>query len=1268
MLKTSIVLFVLSFSVLHAVSVSDRDSNTSHDIIFGSKPSDLPSGGLLHDFKPINKDFFSNADVSGNPEARIFAGYGVYDKEGENCMQVDAVTSDGSLADSKFKEFKIFNGHAYGISLQETTYQQCQTMALKYNGYPVEITTLEEDGALKVYYNGYDYWIGTQRAGACPSDYVIHDGTKARYDGYFDDAKVCNDPTPYTSVKKSLWTQRDGSHMATCMIEFDTNDWKKPIKSCAPWWGIERAYPADKRSKYIAYSKTVDGVLTEFDIRDFVQKDFPKRVKVCSEVNETSTASTSATVYLGNHTVTCNSYYDRTASPICEVSPSQDVCKVDECRGAIKNRCQLIESGPAPLSYSKESAFKNGVYVEVKKRTDIQIHRYSCPIATKGEGCKETKIVTMLPVPCPGTDVDENGTETRSIRVYGSPSLDGPNKYVNGKLNVLYGKCPSGDLVEVPFDEISQNIKTCKEYFTETSEEEWDELCQVNKSSSDYVVQAGVGAPDAYKYNDSCIRINNIKEARPQQDIRVDYSTKGFGSLSIVKALVGGDEEVKYQSILSSKYYQSVLSSLGDEEQTFNATGNAETFFEGDVEANAALPSYSCDGLGEQGPSNAMFSELMKLQEHGVKKVYDTAVGELFLFGEHNSSECIDRNSKFGTSVLWGSDDKNETDALSIEYEAEYQLTSIGGLSASNLVNQDDNASIFCVGFRASNNIEGDVYSRLDINGFGTQATNGTIDTLLYGDKLVNYERCREIAICTGTDVLNTSKYSGEEQCRLHLGEGTGESAYNEFKSDYNKAVDAYMEEKVGVDSTSSLLEQEIQARSITGVVSTDQIDGYVDIYAIMEFNEQSFGYITSWNFRNFESSLVKVNNKVISPILEHTLVNNSVLEDWYWDYDTYRNYEPDAEAIAYGGLSGGAAAVTGAAVAVALGDSAMTLALVYSAAGGPIGIGIAIVVGGVIALITMPTNLKSFSGENRAEIFNVRDAKYRYMENPYGYEGRTLYEKNGQKRVMYGKWKYGIASKMESGDAYKHFKALQTVKKEFYKDLNIPINNFIFPNHEKGVPMPYPDGEKWNPWAKKHDHAVGSGTLDFENYHNRLVNSVYMGATNTVTIVVPYKGDYQMEAYNANNEQVSSYLVSETAFIGGTSPYGQMMLYSQVKFGENMSISPRVIGNSCKEDLMVDVGGGVSGAYYALGVTDRYSEFECGASDPLFIEENKITKIVIRPIDQEDSFTIELPKPLVYANRVFCTTMGESEDRLYRCYDTQYPTCSSYQKVDEDE
>jgi hypothetical protein len=246
--------------------------------------------------------------------------------------------------------------------------------------------------------------------------------------------------------------------------------------------------------------------------------------------------------------------------------------------------------------------------------------------------------------------------------------------------------------------------------------------------------------------------------------------------------------------------------------------------------------------------------------------------------------------------------------------------------------------------------------------------------------------------------------------------------------------------------------------------------------------------------------------------------------------------------------------------------------------------------------------------------------------------------------------------------DSYQgtYFNSLKEIKKSVYQELNIDMSAYSWPAYENNLPIAYPKCKWYNPWCKAENGASGGWALltPTTTYHKRTLTNHYFGATNSVTIIVPYVGDYEVEGYDKQGQLIGKAKVLEGAFVDGT----VKMKHAQATLASSMSVAPGIAGGeACLADTMVEVGGGVQGPYYELGDTGTYNNFKCGRGNYEYTKEHAIVTLKIRALNSEDKFTIVLPKPLPYPNRVFVASMGIRESREYRCF-SPFGDCLGYE------
>ncbi len=1202
--------------------VKDRNQSTSDSMVYGDRSSDIPISGTIDRFQPQSIDVMSNIDASAHPDAKVYVGYGIYDEKEENCIYIDAKPSDGVDIKNAFSDFFVFNGHAYGISRTPMSHAQCQSQSAKYYGYPAMVTTDEENRALGATYQGRSFWLSTSRV-SCGEPYRDNLGREQTYFSWSNNNEPSCDTSKLKLAKNSgtlSWSAALGSESKYCVVEFDTPDYNAPVKTCAPWWTIERTFKAPDRNIYIIKGKDQNGTDIEFDIRTINQRDFPMSVEVCSEIDQNTSTQANGTT-----TVVCNSYYDIRRSPRCVENIKQDVCKVNECRGTVENRCQQIDVMDAPLPYAKMSIISNGQEKIVKGKDDIKMHKYQCPALTKNTGCLKTTTVSMLPQVCPGTDVDENGTATKPTKVYGDPSI--PGKYENGVLVALYGKCPNSPNIEIPVNVLRQESKTCKKYDMVYTEKKRQEKCQINRSSSDITVNTSISEVDTYENNESCVRLNDLVDARPHQDVLIDYETKGFANIDITKGQIAGEQTNVSPLQIISNYYSKAIA------------GGA--YKDKDYEFQTATPTTSPASQDEcsEYRDTPFFSDYLKsVVENGATQVYDYSAGNLIEFGNLTKTQCQNKLQYYqGGTILWGVADGNATiiNSKNNQYENSYQLISKTGYSSTNLIQTTalSNETEKCIIALALAPASGDVFDKITI------AQPASIDNPDIQLKTINsysYEGCRRLAACSRSDVQNANHYNGSEICILHKSATSGQLAIDEINAEAPPPTPPPTVETTAVS--------DLAASSATGEIPIQGVDGLTDVFAISEYTDFDWGYYTSYSSRNYQSNIVKVNNLIVNPIIPHPMIQEQIYENYHWIGETHRNRDlPKVVKISAGvGASGGVDGYSGLTLG-AIGAGFTGLALTYNA--------------------FKHDDIVSFKILSESEVYNkYNSSEYRYTPNANPlYETRKVDDnKLGEKSIIYNEFTMGTNDLMETKHAPRFFQSLRDSKTTMYSELNIDMQNYIWPQYERALPVADPDSCRWyNPWCKKSRHGSDGWKLltPTTQYHKRLINTHYFGATNSVTIVVPYLGDYEVEGYDKHGELIGKSKVFASSFVDGASK----MRYSQVKLAGSMALAPGLTGGDpCLHDSSVEIGGGVQGAVYEFGDTGTYNGFKCGRGNYDYTKEHAIVKLTIKAVNAEKAFTIVLPKPLPYPNRIFIGTMGLYETREYRCYDA-FDECTDF-------
>ena len=142
-------------------------------------------------------------------------------------------------------------------------------------------------------------------------------------------------------------------------------------------------------------------------------------------------------------------------------------------------------------------------------------------------------------------------------------------------------------------------------------------------------------------------------------------------------------------------------------------------------------------------------------------------------------------------------------------------------------------------------------------------------------------------------------------------------------------------------------------------------------------------------------------------------------------------------------------------------------------------------------------------------------------------------------------------------------------------------------------------------------------------------------------------------------NLELGAFIINEKDFINESD---STMAHAQVPFGQSMHLASDMIDGTqdgaCRDVQMVEFGGGVSGIYFENQDAGGVYNSGCDKSNDNYVKDHALTKIKIRPLNQDDFIILELTLPLPYANRVKLVTMSQKGIRKYRCY-LDFEECS---------
>lgn len=1258
MCRIKLLLLLLPLFALATVTET-RTQDEAADIRFGQTPSDIPTGGLIRDLKNMNVTPFENADVSAHADKHVYIGYGVYDPDGEHCANADVGSIDGTdpVQTGRFSEasFKTFNGHSYLLSQQNFTYAQCRTIANNYYGYPASITSEGENDFLRQEYGAEPFWVGLKKA-APTEPYINARGDRQDYFNFnIEDASWASNKANVLSVD-GAWIKADGSGTAKCLVEFESEDYKRPVKICAPWWSIERTYARPADSRYLVPSVDNQGNPTTIDIRKFNQADYPKRISVCTQ-REAAPAGVSPGDKIE---VTCNSYYDITRSPKCQANPQQDLCFVNECRGAIVNSCDLIDTIDAPKGYGVETVLdKNGQETRVKRQVGVKMHKYSCDAFNVQSPCLSRQEITMLPQPCPGTHMDPNDPNSRPIRVYGSPSQ--VRYAADGTLEKVYGICPDGSRVEVPFDTLARDTRICLRYDWIEQNSTWSERCTQERPYRDVTVSTSLTEHDTYEGDPNCVRLNNIEEAQPDRETFITYRQKGYADMTLKKAYIEGTTSSDWAVDIGTGYIEHVLSHMQWDGDNANDIGMNPPPLTATQQAELQDLMIDCDEslAVNEGHKRFYFDFLVHF-------MHDTMIGDLgfvknLKFGADDNfrmldvdnvtwSQCQDINSRIESHnpypVIGSGIDAEPVLTLVFPTPADRNWTSMTSTQINNIQNQLDSQGwrLSDFGVRITDMIRPEdpptvkgkcpiimwvpfeKYALQDISGTNSRFRGKTYTA-------VPFENCLKIAYCAQANLLNPMPFSGSQECNIEVG-GATSNAVDYVDNRVRAKLDEFAEEnRANIKTPLAVRHMDEDGAFLPIAEAPLAIDGTHEIFFIQEYVKplRGWGYLPSYNFLAYTSSQVKANGHLIWPVHPYPKMREKLYFDWSNWRKTHHfkgaksdflgasafvgeqgGFKDRPESYAYALLSGGGATFLSAVILAFTGDQ------------------------------------KEFEANVKAKAYGkVSDLRH-YRSNYYPqYESRSPLSG----KIMYSQLDYATNGRANHNDEGVFYDAVKKIIDDFMETLNVydpsaqPFHTYYPLRTLFALNLGYPGLDWWNVWARKtrgpkEDH----GTLDLGRY----VTTHYMGGTNGLAIVVPYVGDYELQAFDANGIEISTAEVRESDFGLIAQNYTNERA-AQIVFGKNMNIV--VSSPSCRFEEMVLVGGGVSGGYYE--VDDPYSPYNgCREADHQYVEEHAIKQIKVKVKNTDKFYVLDLDYPMPYANRAFLVTYHLKQDKMYRCFD----------------
>lgn len=1193
------------------IVLQERTLSRIDGFLKSSSPSDIPFIDYVEQFRTESSQPLKNFNLTGYEGKKVYVGYGTYDEEQNFCRYVEK-PGVGDI-NTYFEKIRTFNKKSYAKSLTTMSYNSCLSLAASFGGKPVSITSTAENAFVYSTYTGASKWIGLEKA-SCSSSYINTDGIEQEYYNWstrLDTSSECNaSELNVAQLSTGTWSKKSKESLNSCIIEVDSEVITRPIKICAPWWKIEKEF-------YEAPETSFFGV----DVYKINQADIPDQITVCTKYTTESLAAANEET---RRAVTCTSYYDSLMAPECLLNPEQAICHVDECDGYIKQACRKTDTITPFKDYTKVQAMIDGSMKTIKGKSLIKTNVYDCPASMPSlDNCLEKSTLIIYPQECPGTHCSEYNecvlnsstiaqknecsTTYPCEKIYASGDSE---KTFNaaGEIESLYAYCEDGTRLTFEPNLQSKNSKKCLEYDVYQIEEEVSERCELERPYTDHVIDTSTTETDIYMNNPDCVRMNNLVEARPVKEVKFDYTNNGYAQTVIKKTYLNGEESEDVRE--------------GDDTSSVSPAESDENLFS---EENVAAATVSITPSVISACTNYTESWYQKIDKvlnlqttisglsYTTSGIYTDSYGGTpytKIYNVPTSAVCTSlKTSVGGTSESYNSTTKVCT--VSITKDAADQFSLVKG-----------------EGTLAQSTVDGETITEYSNYSFITSSS-------------ISKASCQEIAYCLNGQ-YNESAYasSASSQCQVSMGD---DYEYTETSSSAIGTISSSPESDV-VD------ENCMPYSSDGGYLS--QLDGLQDIYSVQEVVDGDFGYYSNYNGHYFRNNVINVNEKEVYPIMPIPVITDSLVYSGEFVQTSILTKSPNIVAGAAGGVAAGAAT----AGYMAYASVAMTA--------GPIGL-IAAAVIVVFVVAAMVFGKKTKLNEQKYDwIVYKWVPQERYVANIYGYDHRTLQKNDdgsvyvnteGNLKLIYINI-YGFTGTLKPGDFSALLASLSTQKLGMLTCMGwmkTEVESLILPA-EKGVVVGYPKCKSlsWSCNKRKSETFTKNKDPFFKDMTN-----IYLGATNGVSIVVPYLGAYELIAYDQFDNILGQITIAEEDFRESTVNTAK---FAQVLFGLSMDLADNIDegneSNACRWDLMAEWGGGISGIYFENNTTGQSTN--CQKSQDGYVKDKAATKISIRATNTDRPYYVDLEKPLPFANRVFLVTLNEKEIREYRCY-SEFGSCS---------
>lgn len=561
----------------------------------------------------------------------------------------------------------------------------------------------------------------------------------------------------------------------------------------------------------------------------------------------------------------------------------------------------------------------------------------------------------------------------------------------------------------------------------------------------------------------------------------------------------------------------------------------------------------------------------------------------------------------------------------------------------------------------------------LDKNGnivldeFGNQETLDPDKEFIFTskDKTMSLAECDELSRCLGS---TPHDHNGNEVCEFIVG-GTNEDNVEESQQKIVEPID------LDIAPITAPTEKSMSSN----------FNGLEDIFSVEQVMDGEWGYYSNYLNPMPKENTIKVANLQISPIEGSELV--TISDPINYSY-AHQNRSTTTKKPNF--------------LAGALGGTATGIAIYFAFSGA---FAISAIVAAVIIVFVLFSALFGKDYKLRETHINWELWKNKtdtYVLNPYGYDGRGIFgaqsdaynpvsvndttpvsinkgsdsallpyyqtqrarwlrftnisdgnglilNRNNKDYLSYGDMHYFTGTQESEEGLVALLDNVYKIKETTFTALGFAPTQIDRTNFESKTIAGFPKCKWYNLNCTKRNYAQTSGMI----VKNKDENTIYLGATNSVSIVVPFAGEYIVKAFDKNDNELSVVSIEDDFWqkSSGSAKFARVM------FGLNMELSSGIPeNNACRKNTMVEWGGGVSGIYNEE--RDEFSRQEllgqgfCEKSDDNYVRDHAATYLTLTQVGMLKEFKVPLEKPLPFPNRVALVTLNEKEIRKYRCFE----------------